>query len=78
MSGSDAQPTSLVFASSVRPIRWSFLYYAYDAKTEEYSLRRGQFLCRLNPTASLVDFGDLSNTELDVLPFDDRVDSNTS
>ena len=60
-------------ATTTNDLKKPFLYYAYDAKTEEDSLRPGQFLSRLNPSAPLVDFGDLSNTELDALPFEIQV-----
>lgn len=65
-------------ATATNDLKKPFLYYAYDAKTEEDSLRPGQFLSRFNPSAPLVDFGDLSATELDALPFEVRVESNTS
>jgi hypothetical protein len=60
-------------ATTTNDLKKPFLYYAYDAKTEEDSLRPGQFLSRHNPSAPLVDFGDLSNTELDALPFEIQV-----
>ena len=47
-----------------------FMLYACDAKTEEDSLRSGQFSSRLNPSASYVDFADLSEQELDLVPFE--------
>ncbi len=57
--------------------RW-FLYCAYDLKTEEDALRPGQFMSRLNPSAPLLDFADLSETELDVMPLEIRIESNSN
>lgn len=65
-------------ATATNDLKKPFLYYSYDAKTEEDSLRPGQFLSRLNPSTSLVDFGDLSETELAAQPFEIRIESNTS
>lgn len=65
-------------ATATNDLKKPFLYYAYDAKTEEDSQRPGQFLSRLNPSAPLVDFGDLSDAELDALPFEVRIESDTS
>ncbi|MEO8615323.1 MAG: hypothetical protein ABI600_09295 [Luteolibacter sp.] len=65
-------------ATATNDLKKPFLYYSYDAKTEEDSLRPGQFLNRFNPSAPLVDFGDLSDTELAALPFEIKVESNTS
>jgi len=47
-----------------------FMLYACDAKTEEDSQRPGQFLSRFNPSASLVDFADFSDAEMDLVPFE--------
>jgi hypothetical protein len=65
-------------ATATNDLKKPFLYYAYDAKTEEDSQRPGQFLSRLNPSAPMVDFGDLSDSELDALPFEVRIESDTS
>ncbi len=65
-------------AGATNDLKKPFLYYSYDAKTEEDSLRGGQFLSRLNPSAPTVDFGDLSDAELDTLPFEIHIESNTS
>lgn len=56
--------------------KW-FLHYAYDLKSEADALRPGQFLSRLNPSAPLVDFADLSEAERDALPFEIHIQGNT-
>lgn len=65
-------------ATGTHDLKKPFLYYAYDAKTEEDSLCPGQFLSRLNPSAPLVEFAVLSDERLDAMPFEVRVESNTS
>jgi type II secretory pathway pseudopilin PulG len=64
--------TSLEVAASGAAIgrKTYFMLYACDAKTEEDSQRPGQFLSRFNPSASLVDFADLSDAEMDLVPFE--------
>jgi hypothetical protein len=53
--------------------KW-FMLYACDAKTEEDSLRPGgQFLSRLNPSAPLIDFAEMTEKELALMPFEYRV-----
>ena len=74
-------PAGTVTMDALGPIndrKKPFLYYSYDAKTEEDSLRGGQFLSRLNPSAPTVDFADLTDAELDTLPFEIHIESNTS
>jgi hypothetical protein len=50
-----------------------FMLYSYRAKTERGSERPSRFLSRLNPKAMLIDYYDLSDRELDVLPFEVQI-----
>jgi hypothetical protein len=50
-----------------------FMIYSYNVKTEKGSDRGGKFLSRFNPKAMLVDFYNLGEDELDVLPFEIQI-----
>ena len=50
-----------------------FMMYSYNVKTERGSDRGGKFLTRFNPKAMLVDFYDLAEAELDVLPYEVQI-----
>ncbi len=68
-------------SSDTRPMKFSqlsgrkepFMIYSYNVKTEKGSDRGGRFLSRFNPKAMLVDFYDLSEKELDLLPFEVQI-----
>lgn len=68
---------SLATSGTVNDSKKWFFYFAYDVKTEENSLRAGQFLARFNPSAPLMDFADLSELESDVNPVEVRIEGNT-
>ena len=50
-----------------------FMLYSYRAKTERGSERAARFLSRFNPKAMLTDFYDLTDRELDVLPYEVQI-----
>lgn len=50
-----------------------FMLYSYRAKTERGTERPSRFLARFNPKAMLTDFYDLTDRELDVLPFEVQI-----
>jgi hypothetical protein len=50
-----------------------FMLYSYRAKTERGSERAARFMSRFNPKAMLIDFYDLTDRELDVLPFEVQI-----
>lgn len=70
-----------ISSSDTRPLKFSqlsgrkepFMIYSYNVKTEKGSDRGGRFLSRFNPKAMLVDFYDLSEQELDLLPFEVQI-----
>ena len=55
-----------------------FMLYSYRVKTERGSERPSRFLSRFNPKSMLVDFYDLTDRELDVLPFEVQINPITS
>lgn len=46
------------------------MLYSYNVKTEKGGTRGGKFLSRFNPKAFHVDFYDLSQRELDLIPYE--------
>ena len=52
-----------------------FMLVSFLAKTETSSLRRGRFLSRFNPKAFHNDFYDLSNREMELSPYEFRVEA---
>ena len=55
-----------------------FMILSFEAKTEEGSDRGTRSLARFNPAAKMVDFYNLSPQELDMLPYEFRVEALTS
>jgi hypothetical protein len=68
---SEARPLS---ASQLNERKEPFMIFSYSAKTEQDCDRPGKFLARFNPRAG-VDFQSLTADELDMLPYEIRMES---
>jgi hypothetical protein len=71
LEGSDVRPLN---ASDITNLKAPFMLISYNAKTENGSDRGTRFLSRFNPKALHVDFYDLSEEELDMLPYEFSVE----
>jgi Tfp pilus assembly protein PilX len=67
------QDTRPLVVSQLAGRKEPFMIYSYNVKTEKGSDRGGKFLSRFNPKAMLVDFYNLGEDELDVLPFEIQI-----